>query len=83
MAKIKRPQGREEALASVKRGDARARRDKAPTSARSGAPSSPLFKMAKSKKKLKKKKYFLHYKKGKYYLIRLDLKKKGHQQSYY
>jgi len=28
----------------------------------------------------KRKRYFQHYKKGKYYLINLDLKKKGHEQ---
>jgi len=41
--------------------------------------------MAKNKKKLKnkKKRYFLAYKNGKYHLIRLDLKKKGHEQKYY
>lgn len=28
------------------------------------------------------KRYFLHYKKGKYYLVNLSLKKKGHSQKY-
>jgi hypothetical protein len=29
-----------------------------------------------------KKRYFLHYAKGKYHLINLTLKKKGHDQKY-
>jgi len=29
-----------------------------------------------------KKRYFLHYRKGKYLIIDLDLKKKGHRQKY-
>jgi len=37
----------------------------------------------KSKRKPKqKRRYFLHYAKGRYYLIDLDLKKKGHQQKW-
>jgi len=36
--------------------------------------------MKKPPKKPKKKRYFLHYKKGKYNLINLSLKKKGHEQ---
>jgi len=43
--------------------------------------TKPLFKMAKYRKK-KPKRYFLNYKKGKYILINLDLKKKGHEQRY-
>lgn len=44
---------------------------------------TPLFKMKKLTKNFKKqldKRYFLHYKKGKYYLLNLSLKKKGHEQ---
>jgi len=40
---------------------------------------TPLFRMKKLTKNFKKqlaKRYFLHYKKGKYYLINLSLKKK-------
>jgi len=36
--------------------------------------------MSEVNKKLWKKRYFLHYAGGKYYLINLTLKKKGHEQ---
>ncbi|MDD5146058.1 MAG: hypothetical protein PHF44_04425 [Candidatus Pacebacteria bacterium] len=38
------------------------------------------FKNRKPKRKEERKRYFLHYKKGKYTFINLSLKKKGHQQ---
>jgi len=44
--------------------------------------AKPLFTMAKYSKQ-KPKRYFLHYKKGKYILVNLDLKKKGHEQRYW
>ena len=40
------------------------------------------LKNLKKDKKTTGKRYFLHYQKGKYYLINLDLKKKGHQQKF-
>jgi hypothetical protein len=44
-----------------------------------GEPSVKMKNYPKNKKNIKKK-FFLHYKKGKYYLIDLNLKKRGHQQ---
>jgi len=38
--------------------------------------------MKKLPEKKKVKRYFLHYKKGKYILMDLSLKKKGHRQKY-
>ncbi len=34
------------------------------------------------RRKAGEKRYFLHYEKGKYNLVNLDLKKKGHDQKY-
>jgi hypothetical protein len=59
-------------------------------SATKGAKSSPdpqseitaRYKPKLRKQNKNKKIYFLHYKKGKYILINLSLKKKGHQQRY-
>jgi hypothetical protein len=48
-------------------------RDIAPKSAHEGAKGSPTPKL---------KNYLLHYAKGKYYLVNLNLKKKGHDQRY-
>jgi hypothetical protein len=82
MAKVERPKRRKGARKSALSGKGkppdppiycRRERNKAPKSATKGAKSSP---------RLKLKNYLLHYAKGKYYLINLSLKKKGHDQKY-
>jgi len=54
----------------------------APEGARKGARGLRQFKMSKPKNK-KKKKFFLIYRKGKYILENISLKKKGRQQKFY
>jgi len=88
MAKVERPKGRERARNGAPKGALRKALSpfSAPKGAPKGAPKSAT-KGAKSSpphqtKKLSKKRYFLHYKKGKYYFLDLTLKKKGHQQKY-
>jgi len=49
-----------------------------PANAHNCEPAPKMKKLSKNKKK----RFFLHYKKGKYNLINLSLKKKGHDQRY-
>jgi len=88
MAKVERPKRRERARNGAPKG-ALATQERslnmpqrapkgAPKSATKGAKGSPPHQT----KKLSKKRYFLYYKKGKYYFVDLTLKKKGHQQKY-
>lgn len=89
MAKVERPKRRERARNGAPKGALRPSHfplSYAPKGAPKGAPKSAT-KGAKSSpphqtKKLSKKRYFLHYKKGKYYFLDLKLKKGGHQQKY-
>jgi hypothetical protein len=75
MARIERTEGREETRNGVSANPL------VPSLTQKGAPKSAP-KGAKKRPHSKLKNYLLHYAKGKYYLINLKLKKKGHDQKY-
>jgi len=84
MAKIERSKEREEAQRSAKQGANPTQPDAPSNSAQRGATerSEARQRARKVRHPPKLKNYLLHYAKGKYYLINLSLKKKGHEQRY-
>jgi len=75
MATIERTEGREEECPSP-------REPSYSLSKKRGARPKSAPKSAKKSPHPKLKNYLLHYRKGKYYLVNLDLKKRGHDQKY-